>query len=228
MQKEENICAACVFKSNATKTLEDDEHAILSCNHLTINFKKDEPVIQQGHYSSNIVYLRKGLAKIHIHGPYYEQIIKIVKAPRYLGLPTTFGNKVNQYSVTVVENSEVCFIDMSTFKTLLENNKKFANDIILDLCQYELDSYRKCAQRTQKQIRGNIADVLLDFADIFYESDAFELPLNRDEIGNLVDTSRESVSRVLTEFANDQIIEVKGRKIKILNKKSLKLISENG
>ena len=151
-----------------------------------------------------------------------------MKAPRYLGLPTTFGNKVNQYSVTVIEDSEVCFIDMGTFKTLLENNKKFANDIILDLCQYELDSYRKCAQRTQKQSRGNIADVLLDFANYFYESDTFTLPLGRDEIGNLVDTSRESVSRILTEFANDQIIEVKGRKIKILNKKSLKLISENG
>ncbi|HKJ40637.1 MAG TPA: Crp/Fnr family transcriptional regulator [Sunxiuqinia sp.] len=228
MQNEENICVDCVFKSNATKTLADQEQAMLSCNHLTINFKKDDPVIQQGHYSSNIVYLRSGLAKIHIHGPYYEQIIKIVKAPRYLGLPTTFGNKVNQYSVTVVENSEVCFIDMSTFKSLLENNKKFANDIILDLCQYEMDSYRKCAQRTQKQSRGNLADVILDFADTFYESDEFNLPLSRDEIGNLIDTSRESVSRILTEFANDQIIEVKGRKIKILNKKSLKLISENG
>ena len=224
----ENICNECIFKSDATKALANNEQELLSTNHLKVSFKKGDPVIRQGHYSSNIAYLRKGLAKIHISGPYYEQIIKIVKAPRYLGLPTTFGDKINQYSVTVIEDSEVCFVDMSTFQSLLASNKEFTNDIILNLCRYELDSFRKCAQRTQKQTRGNIADVLLDFADVFYESDIFNLPITRDEIGNLVDTSRESVSRILTEFANDQIIEVKGRSIKILNKKSLKLISENG
>lgn len=224
----ENTCVACIFKSNATKSLADDELELLTCNHLKVNFKKGEPVIRQGHFSSNVIYLRKGLAKIHIHGPYYEQIIKIVKAPRYLGLPTTVGDKINQYSVSVIEDSDVCFIDIGVFQTLLEKNKKFNSEIILSLCLYELDSFRKCALRTQKQSRGNIADVLLEFADTFYESDTFEMPLTRDEIGNLVDTGRESVSRILTEFGKDEIIRIDGRKITILNKKSLKLISENG
>jgi CRP/FNR family transcriptional regulator len=151
-----------------------------------------------------------------------------VKAPRYLGLPTTVGDKINQYSVTVIEDSAVCFIDIGIFQTLLERNKTFNSEIILSLCQYELDSFRKCALRTQKQTRGNIADVLLEFAENFFESDTFEMPLTRDEIGNLVDTSRESVSRILTEFDKDEIIRIDGRKIAILNKKSLKLISEKG
>ncbi|MGD9557468.1 MAG: Crp/Fnr family transcriptional regulator [Mangrovibacterium sp.] len=223
----ENSCKTCVFKSNAAKSLDDDEIELLNCNHLKVHFKKGEPVIRQGHYSSNVIYLRKGLAKVHIHGPYYEQIIKIVKAPRYLGLPTTVGDKVNQYSVSVIEDSDVCFIDIGVFQTLLEK-KAFSSEIILSLCLYELDSFRKCALRTQKQTRGNIADVLLEFSDNFYESDTFELPLTRDEIGNLVDTSRESVSRILTEFNKDGIIRIVGRRITILNKKTLKLISENG
>lgn len=224
----ENICAVCTFKSNAAKTLDDRQQELLSCNHVIIPFKKGDPVIKQGHYSSNIIYIRKGLAKIHIHGPYYEQIIKIVKAPRYLGLPATMGDKINQYSVTVIEDSEVCFIDIATFQHMLVSNHKFAHEIIFQLCQYELDSFRKCAKRTQKQVRGNIADVLLDFANIFYESDVFNLPITRDEIGNLVDSSRESVSRVLAEFNNDGIIRLTGKQIEILNKKSLELISENG
>ena len=111
---------------------------------------------------------------------------------------------------------------------LLLTNQKFTHEIITKLCRYELDSFRKCASRTQKQTRGNIADVILDFADYFYDSNSFTLPLTRDEIGNLVDTSRESVSRILTEFSHDGIISISGRKIEILNKQSLKLISENG
>ncbi len=224
----ENTCAVCTFKSDAAKTLSDEEQELLSCNRVMVPFKKGDAVIRQGHYSSNIIYLRKGLAKIHIQGPYYEQIIKIVKAPRYLGLPTTMGDKINQYSVSVIEDAEVCFIDMATFQHMLTSNHKFAHEIIFKLCRYELDSFQKCARRTQKQVRGNIADVLLDFADIFYESDVFDLPITRDEIGNLVDSSRESVSRVFTEFNADGIIRITGKKIEIVNKKSLRLISENG
>jgi len=47
-------------------------------------------------------------------------------------------------------------------------------------------------------------------------------------LANLVDTSRESVNRVLNEFDKDGIIKVNGKQIEILNKKSLNLISQNG
>jgi CRP-like cAMP-binding protein len=53
---------------------------------------------------------------------------------------------------------------------------------------------------TLKQIRGKIADVLLELSEKIYESDIFSVPLTQEDLGNLVDSSRESVSRVLTEF----------------------------
>jgi CRP-like cAMP-binding protein len=77
-------------------------------------------------------------------------------------------------------------------------------------------------------MRGKIADVLLEMADWTYNSYVFSVPLNQEEIGNLVDSSRESVSRVLTEFAKDEIIRISGKKVEILNKKSLLMISANG
>jgi CRP/FNR family transcriptional regulator len=73
-----------------------------------------------------------------------------------------------------------------------------------------------------------MADALLDFADKIFKSDSFTLPLSQTEFANLVDTRRESASRVLAEFDKDRIIRMTGRKIEILNKKSLILISQNG
>lgn len=185
-------------------------------------------LMQQGALSSNIAYLKSGLAKIHIRGPHHEQLIKLIKAPAYLGIPNTFGDKINNYSVTVVEDSEVCFIDINAFKKLLALNDKFAYEIIITLCGYELDSFKRCATRTQKQLRGNIADVLLNLSDRIYNSLTFTIPLTRSEIGNYIDTSRESVSRVLSEFEEDGIISVNGKRIHILQKDKLILISENG
>ena len=224
--KNECIDCACVMKSMGT--LKNCQLENLEKNHAVVKFKKGNSIIKQGMFSTNVVFLRTGLAKIHITGPYNEQIVRLIKAPTYLGLPTTFGNKINQYSVTAVLDSEACFIDISMFRFILKENSEFSAYIIQELSKSELESYRRCANRTQKQTRGNLADVLLDLSDNIFESDSFMLPISQSDIGNLVDASRESVNRLLSEFISDNIIEMKGREVSILNKKSLQIISSNG
>ncbi|MDP4238903.1 MAG: Crp/Fnr family transcriptional regulator [Bacteroidota bacterium] len=224
----ETNCKNCPFNSKAAAMLSDGSFEQLSANHLVLKFKKGDAIIKQGMYSTNVVFLRTGLAKIHLAGPYHEQIVKLVKAPTYLGLPTTFGDKINQYSVTAVSEVEVCFIDVEVFQTILNENREFSHEIILELCRNELESFHRCANRTQKLLRGNFADALLEFSDRIFMSDTFVLPLSQVELANLVDTSRESISRLLSEFDKDGIIGMKGKQIEILDKKSLKLISQNG
>ncbi|GAB1404413.1 MAG: Crp/Fnr family transcriptional regulator [Lentimicrobiaceae bacterium] len=214
--------------SKAAETLTTENLGYLSCNKAMVRFKRGDSIIKQGMFSTNVAYLRKGLAKIHLSGPYTEQIVRLVKAPSYLGLPTSIGDKINQYSVTAISEAEVCYIDMASFRYLLKDNELFSYQIVLELCSNELEAIRRCANRTQKQVRGNIADVILEFADKIYASDTFTLPISQAEIGNLVDTSRESISRTLSEFHKDGIIRFTGKKIEILNKKSLMLISQTG
>lgn len=221
-------CKCCGIKSKAATKLNEEEIEKLSFNCAAVKFRKGGEIIKQDTFSTNIAYLRCGLAKVHINGPYHEQIVRIVPAPSYLALPTTFGDKINQYSVTAIEASEVCFIDMKTFRLLLKDNPDFSYEIMLEVCRNELEVFHRCANRTQKQIKGKIADVLIEFSDKIYKSDSFTLPLTQEDIGNLVDASRESVSRVIAEFSKDEIISVSGKKISIVNSKSLHLISANG
>jgi CRP-like cAMP-binding protein len=223
-----NDCKLCAIKSEAASKLSAEEIEKLSFSCALVKFRKGDSLIRQGTFSTNVAYLRNGLAKVHIAGPYHEQIVRIVKAPSYLGLPTTFGDKINQYSVTVIEPSEVCFIDINAFRSLLKVNSDFSYEIMLEVCRNELEVFYRCANRTQKQIRGKIADVLLELSERVYNSDIFRIPLNQEDLGNLVDSSRESVSRVLTEFEKDGIIRLVKKKVEITNKKSLLLISANG
>jgi len=223
-----NECAdcACVLRSSAS--MKDCQLAMLSGNHAVVKFRKGDAIIKQGVFSTNVIFLRKGMARIHITGPSREQIVKLVKAPTYLGLPTTFGDKINQYSVTAVLDSEICFIDLEVFKKLLEENREFSSYILMELCKSELEAYRRCASRTQKQIKGNLADVLLEFSENLFEAEQFTLPLSQSEIGNWVDAGRESINRALSEFIQDGIIQMEGRQVRIIDKKMLKMISQNG
>ncbi len=223
-----NECRLCAIKSKAALKLSDVEIEGLSLNCALVNFSKGDSLIKQGTFSTNVAYLRTGLAKVHIAGPYHEQIVRIVKAPCYLGLPTTFGDKINQYSVTAIEDAEVCFIDVTEFRYLLKANPDFAYEIMIDLCKNELEVFYRCANRTQKQMRGKIADVLLELSDHIYNSNFFSIPITQEEFGNLVDSSRESVSRVITEFEKDGIIRYSGKQMEILNKNMLMTISANG
>ncbi len=225
---EKNQCELCNIKSKAISKLSTEEIDKLSDNCLSVKFKKRNILIKQGTFSSNVVYLRSGLVKVHIAGPYYEQNVKIVKAPCYLGLPTTFGDKINQYSVTAIEDAEVCFIDIDLFRNLLHSNPEFSYEIIIEICKNELEAFYRCANRTQKKIRGKIADFLLEMSEHIYNNTVFIIPVTQEEIGNLIDASRESVSRVFNEFETDGIIATEGKEVKILNKNLLKKISEFG
>jgi CRP-like cAMP-binding protein len=221
-------CKECAIKSDAAKNLSPQEVEILDKNSVEVGFKKGEIIIKQNALTLNVAYLKTGLVKLHLHGPSREKIIKIIKAPTYIGIPTTFGDKINQFSATALEDTTVCFIDSNLFRNFIYNNGKFAYDIIVELCTNELFDYHRYASQAQKQIHGLVAETLLCMADKIFEKDKFTIPLNRSEMGDMVGTSRESISRVLSEFSNEKIIEINLSEITILKKDLLKQISEKG
>lgn len=221
-------CKNCEIKSAAAQYLSFAEFEILENNSVEVSFKKGQVIFMQNALSTNITYLRTGIVKLHMHGPTGEKILRIMKAPAYLGIPTTFGDKINQFSATAIEDVSVCFIDSSLFRNFIFTNGKFAYEIIVELCKNELADYQRIASQTQKQITGLVAETLLCFSEKIYERDQFNFPLTRGEIGDLIGTSRESVSRVLTELSNEKIIEITANEIKILKKDLLKQISDKG
>jgi CRP-like cAMP-binding protein len=221
-------CKECLIKSAAAKNLTNEEFDVLDKNSVEVAFKKGEIIIKQNALTLNVAYLKKGLVKLHLHGPSREKILKIIKAPTYIGIPTTFGDKINQFSATALDDAMVCFIDSNLFRNFIYNNGKFAYDIIVELCTNELFDYHRYASQAQKQIHGLVAETLLCMADKIFENDKFNLPLTRSEMGDMVGTSRESISRVLSEFSNDKIIEIKSSEISILKKDFLRQISEKG
>jgi CRP-like cAMP-binding protein len=57
------------------------------------------------------------------------------------------------------------------------------------------------------------------------EQNNLKISLTREELANIVGTATESVIRLLSEFKSDKLVELNGRKIRILNKKGLEKIS---
>ena len=79
----------------------------------------------------------------------------------------------------------------------------------------------------QKTVRERLAEVLLFLVNDFGLDDQqfLNISLTREELANIVGTATESVIRLLSEFKSDKMVELNGRKIKILNTKGLEKIS---
>lgn len=222
------ICKFCPSKSSAAKKLSDEEICMLGNSCAEVSFNAEDIIVKQNALSTNIAYIKSGLVKIHINGPVRERIMKIVKAPAYICLPSNFGDKVNHFSATALEQTTVCFIDMALFKKFIYENGDFAYQIILDMSRGELQNFKNCLSNSQKQNIGRIADAILFFANEIYNSQTFNLPVTRQELADLTGITRESASRILTDFHEEKIIEIKGRQITILNASLLQQISEKG
>ncbi|GET28740.1 Crp/Fnr family transcriptional regulator [Prolixibacter sp. SD074] len=222
------LCQNCKIRSAAANYLSLDELDLLGKRSVEVEFEKDEVIFKQDAFSTNIVYLREGLVKLTMRGHNREQILKIVKAPTYMGIPTTLGDKINNYSAIALTDVACCFIDRSTFKDFVETNGKFAYEILTVLSKFELHQFHRCANHIQTQVTGRVAGMLLDFSRNLYQSNHFQLSLTRNDLADLLGTSRETISRILTDFVMDKLIEVKGKDITILNDERLEKINLAG
>jgi len=52
------------------------------------------------------------------------------------------------------------------------------------------------------------------------------ISLSREDLANMVGTANETVIRLLSEFKEDKMVAVKGRKIFILDKKGLERVAK--
>jgi CRP-like cAMP-binding protein len=79
----------------------------------------------------------------------------------------------------------------------------------------------------QKTVRERVAEVLIQLVNDFGldEQKFLRISLTREELANIVGTATESVIRLLSEFKSDKLIELSGRKIRILDLKGLEKIS---
>ena len=175
------------------------------------------------------MYLKSGLVKIHKReNDRRDQIIQIAKPLDYVNLLSIFSDTFYHYSVTAIEDSVVCFVDLEVIKSLVHTNGDFAMNMIQKMNRTTDVIIQSVLEISKKNLRGRIAYVLLYFADQVYFKETFELPLARKEIAEFIEMTSENVIRILSEFRKDGIIKINGKTIEIENRLRLQQIMEHG
>ncbi|HPR30816.1 MAG TPA: Crp/Fnr family transcriptional regulator [Prolixibacteraceae bacterium] len=193
-----------------------------------ILFKKRETICKQGSTVSHAHILLAGSAKMYINGINERNIILNILMPsNYIGLLGIFGISSYNYSVAALDNSHVCQVEFDFVKELYASNVNFMANLNHAFGESVVTIMQKLISLNQKQIRGKVAESLL-YLSRLYESESFVLTITRKELGELSAISEENAVRVLTEFRQEDIIQIKGKEILLRNVPLLNKISELG
>ncbi len=211
------------------KILSPEQLQKVNSSSFLVSHKQGEYIFSQGKPVSYMMFLKSGLAKIFKEGPRNKSaILKIVGPGQYVGLFSVFYDNLYQFSAVSLEESEIVYVPMALINELIVDNGQFALGLIQQLGQDGMELMNKLIYFPQKQVPGRIAEILLFFATRIYQSDNYTLPLSRQELADLAYSTKESVSRTLTEFKNDRMIDINDRVVMLKSVDLLKILSKLG
>ncbi|MBE0674104.1 MAG: Crp/Fnr family transcriptional regulator [Bacteroidales bacterium] len=191
-------------------------------------FKKHELISRQGEPVTHAIILLGGNAKIFIDGINSKNIILNILLPsNYIGLMAVFGSPEYKYNVAALNDCITCHVDIATVRKMYYGNLNFMHKLNIQIGESISSMMSKLISLNQKQVRGKVAESLLYLSEL-YDTTRFTLSITRRELGELSAISEENAVRVLTEFRNEGIIDMKGREIDLRDIIMLRKISAVG
>ena len=227
---QENIpCDACMIRTHPLfRHLTEEELQQVSLNRITETYKRGSIIYREGTRMKGFFCVRQGIIKIYKTGfDGKEQIIRFAKRGDIIGYRSVMSSEPACTTTGVLEEAIVCHIPTDILISLVKNNGNFAVEIMKLTCKELGEANSYITDIAQKTVKERLAEILVHLDDEFSTDGAgiLNISLTREELSNIVGTATESIIRLLSEFRNDRLIELNGRKIKILDKPGLKFIA---
>ena len=212
--------------------LTTEQREYLVKNFTIQKFKKNETIYCEGETPMHLMCLLSGKVKIYKEGVGgRSQIIRVIKDKEYFAYRAYFAEENFVTAASAFEPCTICLIPMTAIVKLIQENSElglfFIRQLSIDLGIAD----ERTVNLTQKHIRGRLAESLIFLKDTYgVEEDGCTLCiyLSREDLANLSNMTTSNAIRTLSNFANEKLITIDGRKIKIIEEDRLRKISKIG
>lgn len=215
-------CIKCVpIFSN----LSHDE--MLEVAHITKaqTFNKGDMVYMAGDKGGTLFVLHTGKVKItRLNASGKEQVIRVIGPGDFMGELSLFSSLPLPDNAQVLETSTMCIIEGSKLKELMAKYSSIAFKIMDELSRRLENTEYLIESINLNTVEQRIAQALLSLSD---ENNEVMLKMTKGDFASHLGMSQETLSRKLTTFQDEGLIELIGhRKIKIKNKMRLEKIQD--
>ncbi len=224
--KNKQDCKICtntecfLFKHSSVRWNEE-----FSKNKLFTHYKKNQLIFKEGDVTMGIYFIQKGKVKVYKETNYRGQIVRLAKDGDILGHRGFGGNNKYTISASTLEDSWICFISQDMLFRLMESNVLFSINMMLFYANELKKTEVKLRNMAVMTVRERIADALLSIMEKFGlkngENYYLAVDLSRKEIAEIAGTYPEQVSRYISEFKKEKILNLEGKRIILLQPEKL-------
>ncbi len=216
-------------------TLNEVERRYLKMNSELKHYRRGELIHVEGEIPTHMMILVRGKVKIYKKGiGDRQQIMRMLKPFALFGYRAIFAdNAFHGYNTNACafEDASVYLIPSEVITHLLSLNPTLAFHFVKRLADELGASDARIVALTQKHVRARLAESLLFLKDNYgtrEDGKTINVLVSRDDIASLSNMTTSNAIRTLSAFANEGLIELSGRKIKIISEAELQHINTLG
>jgi CRP/FNR family transcriptional regulator, cyclic AMP receptor protein len=223
-----NNCTDCnVRKDRIFCDMSEAAVATLDTIKFTAVYPKGSLLFVEGEQPRGVFVLCTGRVKLTTSSTEGKVlIVKIAEPGEVLGVSASILGKPYEVSAETIEPAQLNFIKRDDFLKFLSAQP--------EACMHTAQQLSEKYQSAQREIRSlglaqttgeKLAKLLLDWCERNGETTAkgirLKVLLTHEEIAQMIGTTRETVTRILSDFKRRKILDVKGSTVNILLRQTL-------
>jgi len=219
-------CNTCPNKNCFFQLCDESSREFLLNKKKVESYKKGQTIILENSPVDNLYVILSGKAKVYNSGVFRKkQIIRFVTDGDIIG-----HRGINQKKWTItasaLDDSQICTLSMQDFFCLLDHNLKLTRTLLFFLADELFRAEMEIKKLSTMYIEERVADALLHIKSVFSpEGASLGVKLSRQDIADFAGTTKEQVSKYLSDFKRNSVIDMKGKTISILDLNRLQAIA---
>lgn len=184
-------------------------------------YSQGDTIVREGEYPHFVYLVKRGqthLTRLHEYGRQY--IIATVGPEEIFGVPSTLENAPFHYTATVASDELDCqLLPRLKLLELINRDRTVTEALMHLLAGRVVERSERLVNQAYDSVRRRTALMLCDLVAKYGSS---ELDLSRDELAQMVGSTKESVIRALSDFKKEGILTTSGRTVEVAEPERLR------
>lgn len=182
------------------------------------NVKKRQLIYYEGDDAAGIYLILTGKVKtIKLSSDGRELMTGLYGHDEYFGIPAFLRREPYAETAEALEDSSICLLPKEQVEELLNKFPDVSRKFIQILSNNLLEKEEQLLQLAYHSVRKRMAEVLIRLCKQEHADEVLNLKVSRDNLAAMAGMATETVSRILSDFKDEEIIEKKGSQIIILD-----------
>jgi CRP/FNR family transcriptional regulator, global nitrogen regulator len=202
--------------------LEDFEEAGLRV--VERRFGPKDIIFTPGDPDDQLYFLLSGTVRLYkIYGDYKEATTALLKDGGVFGKLSLAEGRWQDVFAEAVTESRVAGIQKTSLERVIKSDPEFALRLFSSLSERLRQSDEVIESLLHREVSTRLATLLMNLSDRFGEEEGtlIGVRLTHQDLANMIASTREAVSKVMSEFQREGVIETRSRRIVVLDRGAL-------